>query len=124
MKKILSLLLVTILAATLFIGCGSKTEEIKLPNVDKQISNGEIGKIFDYSTYEVTTKGDNKTINVTLAYNGEVLRIGVVNGIRNIIERDLGKDYNKIDLTIMQEKPKFDSVSYTYTNGKWDKEVS
>lgn len=123
MKKILVLLSVTLLLAITVMGCGSKTENIKMPDLDKEISSGELGNIFDYSTYEETIKGDKKNIKITLAYNGDVLRVGTITGIRNIIERDLSSKYNEIDLTIIQEKPEFSSVNYIFQDGKWDKDV-
>ncbi|HFK8175744.1 hypothetical protein P5F14_15390 [Clostridium perfringens] len=123
MKKILVLLSVTLLLAVTVMGCGSKTENIKMPDLDKEISSGELGNIFDYSTYEETIKGDKKNIKITLAYNGDVLRVGTITGIRNIIERDLSSKYNEIDLTIIQEKPEFSSVNYIFQDGKWDKDV-
>ncbi|HAT4117524.1 TPA: hypothetical protein I9Z52_002944 [Clostridium perfringens] len=123
MKKILALLSVTLLLAVTVMGCGSKTENIKMPDLDKEISSGELGNIFDYSTYEETIKGDKKNIKITLAYNGDVLRVGTITGIRNIIERDLSSKYNEIDLTIIQEKPEFSSVNYIFQDGKWDKDV-
>lgn len=122
MKKILSLLMV-VLISILFIGCGSTTKEIKNSELDQAINNGTLKDIFDYSTYEVTDDNGNKSINVTLAYNDEVLRNGVVTGIRNIVERELSKEYQTINLTIIQEKPQFDSVNYIFKDGKWDKEV-
>lgn len=116
MKKIIGILLSILIVGTLFVGCGS--EEIKLPNLDKKVSES-IYK-FDYSTYEKS--GDK--IKVTLAYNGDVLRVGPTTAIRNIVEEELSKDYKEIDLTIMQEKPEFNSVNYIYKDGAWDKEVS
>lgn len=121
MKKI-SLIMV-VLISILFIGCGSTTKEIKNSELDQAINNGTLKDIFDYSTYEVTDDNGNKSINVTLAYNDEVLRKGVVTGIRNIVERELSKEYQTINLTIIQEKQQFDSVNYIFKDGKWDKEV-
>ena len=112
-----------VLISILFIGCGSTTKEIKNSELDQAINNGTLKDIFDYSTYEVTDDNGNKSINVTLAYNDEVLRKGVVTGIRNIVERELSKEYQTINLTIIQEKPQFDSVNYIFKDGKWDKEV-
>lgn len=123
MKKILSLVMTVLITVILFIGCGSTTEEIKNSTLDQELSYGTLKDIFDYSKYEVTVKKGEKSIDVTLAYNGEVLRVGIVTGIRNIIERELGKEYSTIKLTIVQEKPQFDNVKYEYRDGKWDKEV-
>lgn len=121
MKKIARLLLILTLSLGL-IGCGSKIEEIEVPEVTELLAGGGVN--FDYATYKTTVKNGEKTIKVTVAYNDKVLIVGKVVAIRNIIESNFSKEYAKIDLTIIQEEPKFDSVNYTFENGSWNEDVN
>lgn len=120
MKKIL-IILVSLIGTMIFVACGSKSEEIEVPEVTKLLADG--GVELDYATYETTENNDEKSLKVTAVYNDEVMIVGKVVGIRNIIEQNFSNDYSKIDLTIMQNEPEFSSVNYIYEDGSWDKDV-
>ena len=121
MKKIAILLLILTLSLG-FVGCGSKIEEIEVPAVTELLAEGGVN--LDYTTYKTTVKNGEKTIKVTVAYNDEIMIVGKVVGIRNIIESNFSKEYSKIDLTIIQENPEFKSVNYKFENGSWDEDVN
>ncbi|WP_133016995.1 hypothetical protein [Clostridium cuniculi] len=120
MKNIVRVLLILTLSLGL-IGCGNKTEEIEVPEVTKLLSEGGVN--LDYATYKTTEKNEEKTIKVTAAYNEEVMIVGKITGIRNIIESNFSKEYSKIDLTIIQEEPEFTSVNYIFEDGSWNEDV-
>ena len=120
MKNIVRILLILTLSLGL-IGCGNKTEEIEVPEVTKLLSEGGVN--LDYATYKTTRKKKEKSIKVTAAYNEEVMIVGKVTGIRNIIESNFSNDYSKIELTIIQEEPEFTSVNYIFENGSWNEDV-
>ncbi|WP_024614703.1 hypothetical protein [Clostridium sp. Ade.TY] len=120
MKKIISILLTILVTLSLFVGCGTKTEELKEPTLDKNITFGDLK--LDYSKYTLETKGKQKTLKVELTYKANVMIVGKVEKIRNTIVREFGDKVDEIKLNIKQFKP-IDGVEYTYKDGKWDKPV-
>lgn len=120
MKNIVRMLLILTLSLGL-IGCGTKTEEIEVPEVTNLLSEGGIR--LDYATYKTTKNNKGNKIEVTVAYDDEVMLVGKIVGIRNIVESNFSKDYSQIELTIIQEKPEYTYVEYVFENGSWNEDV-
>ena len=120
MKKIISTLILIVLGTSLLVGCGTKTEELKEPTLDKNITFGDLK--LDYSKYILETKGKQKTLKVQLTYKSNVMIVGKIEKIRNTVAREFGDKVNEIQISIKQFKP-VDAVEYTYKDGKWDKPV-
>ncbi|WP_338627594.1 hypothetical protein QJR52_06825 [Clostridium baratii] len=120
MKKTIVILMSFVLGITLFVGCGTKTEELKEPTLDKNITFGDLK--LDHSKYTLETKGKQKTLKVELTYKANVMIVGKVEKIRNTIVREFGDKVDEIQLNIGQLKP-IDGVKYIYKDGAWDKPV-
>lgn len=112
-KYILSFLI--ILSIFSLVGCGTK--EIDNSELDESVKINDTLNLTG-SQYEVNK--DN--IDIKLIYSGDILKVGIITQIRNIVETELKDKYKKIDLTIIQEDP-FESVNYIFENGKWDKDI-
>jgi hypothetical protein len=131
-RKVNAIILVIVLlifGALIFYSCkGPELVEIKDPNtqaLEDAIRKGEPNN-FDYGTYQILTKGRDKTIKITLEFKtDDIFRVGTVTAIRNLVLENLENKYseNLIDLTIASEKP-VSTVEYKYKNGKWDKDVN
>ncbi|CEP43103.1 hypothetical protein [Paraclostridium sordellii] len=115
MKKIIILISLIACSMLFIVGCGAK--EIENSELDKQLTFNEALNLTGSKYY---VKKDS--IDVELFYKGDILRVGIVTQVRNLIEDELKDKYKKIDLTVTQEDP-FDSVNYIFENNKWDKEV-
>ncbi len=116
MKKLILIFTLILCTSLLVIGCGTK--EIKDNELDKQFT---INGALDLTESKYYVNKDN--IEIQLRYKGDVLRVGIVNQIRNSVEEEFKGKYKKIDLTIKQEDP-YDSVNYIFTDGKWDKDIN
>ncbi|KHO62682.1 hypothetical protein THYS13_07450 [Thermoanaerobacter sp. YS13] len=122
MKRILILLIIS--SVLLFAACGSKTieKEFTNPELDQELSQG--GQL-DYTTYKEITENGEKRLEVDIAFTSlnynDVLRVGTVQAIMNLVEREFVPKYNNIKLTIMLENPKYTFVEYRYNNGKWER---
>lgn len=115
MKKLILLFTLLICTSLFIVGCGSK--EVQNSEFDKQLSFNESLDLTG-SKYYV----NKDSIEIKLFYKGDILRVGIITQIRNLVESELKDKYKKIDLTIIQEDP-FDSVNFIFENNKWDKEV-
>lgn len=115
MKKIIYLMALIFTISLLVVGCGTK--EVENSELDKKLTFNEALNLTGSKYY---AKKDS--IDVELFYKGDILRVGIITQIRNLIEDELKGKYKKIDLTVTQEDP-FDSVNYIFENNKWDKEV-
>ncbi|MGB9818979.1 MAG: hypothetical protein ACPLRZ_07695 [Thermovenabulum sp.] len=122
MKRILILLIIS--SVLLFAACGSKTieKEFTNPELDQELSQG--GQL-DYTTYKEITENGGKRLEVDIAFTSlnynDVLRVGTVEAIINLVEREFAPEYNNIKLTIILENPKYTFVEYQYSNGEWER---
>lgn len=120
MRGILILLIIS--SVLLFAACGSKTieKEFTNPELDQELSQG--GQL-DYTTYKEITENGRKRLEVDIAFTslnyGDVLRVGTVEAITNLVEREFAQKYDNIELTIIVENPKYTFVKYQYNDGKW-----
>lgn len=121
MKRIFNTVIVVTLILVCMTACGKKSEKIDIPEVSNLLSQGS--SELDYVDYEEIKSKESKNLKIIIAYKNEVMIVGNITAIRNIVESNLKEKYSKIDLTIIQENPTFTSVNYIYSNGDWDKEI-
>lgn len=122
MKNIFNILIVLTVITLGITACGKKSEKIDIPEVTKLLTQG-LSEL-DYVDYEESTSKESKSLKITIAYKNEVMLVGNITAIRNIVESNLKEIYSEIDLTIIQDEPTFTSVNYIYSNNKWNNDIN